>query len=801
MFFYLCSYSGNVFSGEFYYDLNLLNGLNFNPVNLDSKRMNANLNVDGVYRIKIYVNDKSIGYEHIAFKNIDNVFTPQISNALISKIGFNRKVVDYIEKENITNYSQLISQFPEISFNSIISKNLLILRIPKAYLRQPDETFPDEWDYGMNTFFTSYNYSGYNSRIRYNDESKNQYLYLYSGVNISKWQLRNNSFYNRNNTDSKFYSDQTWLSRDFGEINSRLTIGQTQSSGLLSNSFRFDGLNLQSISDMRPSFMNGYFPEVYGNALTNATVKVYQGNNLLYQTFVSPGAFVLSDIPISGNTELRVQVIEEGGSVHEEFVPVTSASTLRRKSILDYSLSIGNLKSQRIKLNKNEVVSADLLYGLTSFSTLLTGMTISDNYQNVIIGGGFNLGYIGATSVIGSNSVNKLYNVDGNSLELRHSKRLSDFSTQIDFSHIFFVGDYSNIDDDLSLITHRNKKSTSSLSLNQPTNSFGNFRMSFFLNSFDDDALNSTTYSFSWNKFIYGAFIMLSSSRSDYSNVRYKNENIYSINVSVPFGSDSKAYTPSNIRYGYSTGNNFTTNTFALDKSYLNNKAQINFSHGTTRSTNSRTVTNGISGTYVSDFSRLSAGLIKRSDRYMQKNWRLSGALVAHPYGLTLSPYPINSDSASTLVSIPGASGVSISNNLSSTDFLGNVFVNNLRSYKKNKITIQSRKLPNDIELGNIENTLIPASGAIVRTLFSANVGYKAILNINFKGKPLPFGSTVKEDPSAFAGSNGILYITGLKENQQLNINTPDGDSCKVVFSKEKSKYSNGLYFSDITCL
>lgn len=685
LFFLLCSYSGAALSGEFYYDLNLLNRSKGSSANLKVSKMDATLNVEGIYRVEIYVNEKSIGYEDIAFKHINNDFTPELSTDLINKIGFNRDINNIIKKDNIVYFNQLKDKLAGFIYSVFIDKGKMLVSIPSSYLRYPDETFPEEWDYGMNTFFTSYNYSGYNNSNYQNAVSKYQFLSLYNGINVSEWQLRNKSFYNKDNNSSSFHADQTWLSRDFGDFNSRFTIGQTQSSGLLSTTFRFDGVKLESIPDMRPSFMNGYLPEIFGNALSNATVKVFQGNNLVYQTFVNPGPFNLSDIPISGNTDLRIQVTEEDGSVHEEFIPISSVSTLRRKSVLDYSISIGKYNIAKSDFNQNNIISADFLYGLTGYSTLLSGATLSDNHHNFILGGGFNFGEFGAASIISSNSVNQLYNKKGNTLELRHFKKIPSVSTQFDFRHKVFSGDYSDISDNIQSTSFRSRKSTTSFSLNQPTDNLGSFRFSAYMNRFHDERYDTTTYSFNWSAFFYGTFLTLSSSRAEYLNSNYKNENVYNFNVSIPFGSKSTGYLPSNIKYNYSEGNNYTTNSLTLDKKFLDNKAYINASHSISRSSDTKTITNGLSGFYFSDYSRISAGLVKRSDGYEQKNWRLSGSLVAHSYGVTLSPNLISGNGASTLVTVPGASGVSITNNFSSTDYFGNVLVNNLRPYKKIK--------------------------------------------------------------------------------------------------------------------
>lgn len=800
VFFSLCYfYSGICYSGEYYYDLDFLRGVNYKSLGLDNNKIDAAKNFDGIYNVRVIINDKDAGSTDIKFKNIENRFVPELTDDLIQKVGFNRDVINTINKEKINDLFTLVKIFSEISFESLLDKKKLIIKVPDSRLRYYDETFPEEWDYGLKTLFSSYDFSGYNS-----DDKKNrsvyEYLNMYNGVNIGKWQLRNKSYYNKFNNQSKFYSDQTWLSRDIGDINSRLTLGQTTTSGLLTPTFRISGLKVESISEMRPSFMNGYLPDIQGNALTNAIVKIFQGNTLVYQTFVSPGAFNLSNIPISGNADLKVQVIEENGSIHEDIVPVSSSNLLRRKNVLDYSISLGKQNTKKNDAVNTNVISGEMLYGISSFGTLLSGMTYSDTYQSVTLGGALNLGDIGATSIIGIDSLNRLYDKRGRIIEVRHYKKLSSLSTQINFSHQFFLGDYSVIDDELNEAFTNKKKSITSLSVSQPTDAYGNFGFSLYNSRYEEKNKNKKTYSLSWNKYLYGAFYTLSTSRSEYLNRNYQNENVFSINVSIPISSESRFYMPSNVGYNYTTGGKYSSSTILVDKSLFSNKLRVNVSNSKSKCSNLKNTSNSITASYISDYANLYSGYTSSSNGYQQNSWRLSGSLIAHPYGVTASPHIISNNGASGIVSIPGASGVSLNNAINTTDYYGNVMINNLRAYKKNKINISSGNLPSNVEIQNLETNVIPANGAIIRTEFNAAVGNKAILNLKYEGKEIPFGSTVIEDPSSFANGNGTMYITGLSNKQKIHVIMPDGKTCNSLFDISKAEKSNGVYFYEGVC-
>ncbi|VTR36857.1 Outer membrane usher protein fimD precursor [Serratia fonticola] len=103
---------------------------------------------------------------------------------------------------------------------------------------------------------------------------------------------------------------------------------------------RFRGGQLASDEEMLPDSMKGYSPVVRGIAKSNAQVTVRQNGYVIYQSYVSPGAFEINDLySTSGSGDLAVTVTEADGSEQNFIVPFASVPVLQREGALKYSLT------------------------------------------------------------------------------------------------------------------------------------------------------------------------------------------------------------------------------------------------------------------------------------------------------------------------------------------------------------------------------------------------------------------------------------------------------------------------------
>ncbi len=83
------------------------------------------------------------------------------------------------------------------------------------------------------------------------------------------------------------------------------------------DSVSFRGVQLASDDNMLPDSLKGFAPVVRGIAKSNAQITIKQNGYTIYQTYVSPGAFEISDLySTSSSGDLLVEIKEADGSVN-----------------------------------------------------------------------------------------------------------------------------------------------------------------------------------------------------------------------------------------------------------------------------------------------------------------------------------------------------------------------------------------------------------------------------------------------------------------------------------------------------
>ncbi|MDE9590767.1 fimbria/pilus outer membrane usher protein, partial [Xenorhabdus bovienii] len=98
----------------------------------------------------------------------------------------------------------------------------------------------------------------------------------------------------------KYHALNTYVQRDIPALQGRVLIGESYTSGQLFDTLPFTGVSLTSVPYMLPLSQQGYAPEIRGIARTNARVTVHQGEQVIYETTVPPGDFIINDLYPTG---------------------------------------------------------------------------------------------------------------------------------------------------------------------------------------------------------------------------------------------------------------------------------------------------------------------------------------------------------------------------------------------------------------------------------------------------------------------------------------------------------------------
>lgn len=163
--------------------------------------------------------------------------------------------------------------------------------------------------------------------------------------------MRNNSTWSRSSGQTAEWKNlSSYLQRAVIPLKGELTVGDDYTAGDFFDSVSFRGVQLASDDNMLPDSLKGFAPVVRGIAKSNAQITIKQNGYTIYQTYVSPGAFEISDLySTSSSGDLLVEIKEADGSVNSYSVPFSSVPLLQRQGRIKYAVTLAKYRT-----NSNE---------------------------------------------------------------------------------------------------------------------------------------------------------------------------------------------------------------------------------------------------------------------------------------------------------------------------------------------------------------------------------------------------------------------------------------------------------------
>lgn len=260
---------------------------------------------------------------------------------------------------------------------------------------------------------------------------------LLSGLNYGPWRLRNNGAWNYSKGDG-YHSQRwnnigTWVQRAIIPLKSELVMGDSNTGNDVFDSVGFRGARLYSSDNMYPDSLQGYAPTVRGIARTAAKLTIRQNGYVIYQSYVSPGAFAITDLnPTSSSGDLEVTVDEKDGSQQRYTVPYSTVPLLQREGRVKYDLVAGDFRSGNSQQSSPFFFQGTVIAGLPAGLTAYGGTQLADRYRAVVVGAGRNLGDWGAVSVDVTHARSQLADDSthqGQSLRFLYAKSLNNYGT------------------------------------------------------------------------------------------------------------------------------------------------------------------------------------------------------------------------------------------------------------------------------------------------------------------------------------------------------------------------------------
>ncbi|EDH1235707.1 fimbria/pilus outer membrane usher protein [Salmonella enterica subsp. enterica] len=782
----------------------------------------------GTYRVDVIVNKSSAGVHDVNFvmqKDTTGNTTLQPCFSVDSLREFGIRTDAF---PNLAGHGDCanLAAIPQASAEFAFERQQLRLSIPQAAVDSHARGYvaPERLDEGINALLLNYSFSGANTEARRGDmiDSDSYYLSLRPGLNIGPWRIRNYSTWNRNvngdSADESWDSLYTYAQRNIIALKSQLTLGDSTAPSELFDSVPFRGVQLASDDDMLPDSLRGYAPVVRGIARTNAQVIIKQNGYTIYQSYVSPGTFEITDMyPTGSSGDLDVTIKEADGSEQHQTVAFASLPILQREGRLKYSVTSGQYRPYESDIDKKMFTQATLIYGLPAGFTVYGGGQFSQHYKSLLTGLGKNLGELGAVSVDGTQAWSTQKDQDkesGQSWRIRYSKNILETGTNISISgYRYSTSGYYTLPevldtwrDDESQNNNDRRRNRAEFQLNQ---NIGEHFGSLSLTAMSEDYWNSDRqmrsigvgYSNSWAGVTYNLNYSYNRNTTDTDSDKiYDEDQVFSLSINVPLDrwiSNSYASYSLNTSKRGDTSHNVGLNGSLLEDRNLNwNVQQSETNHG---EGNGGYASLDYQGTYA----RLNTAYSYDHDQ-KRVNYGIEGGVVAHAHGVTLSQAL---GETSALVEAPGAGGVTVSNQTGvRTDFRGYTVVPYVTPYRESTVSLDTATLPDGADVELTSKIITPTRGAIVRAHFDTRVGKRVLMTLTrSNGEAVPFGALVTDadNPSgSIVGDGGQVYLTGMANSGTARAKWGQGPNqqCQIHYRLPDAEATSGVVEMQTVC-
>lgn len=772
----------------------------------------------GIYHVDVYVNNDIVDTSEIEFIADENgELIPKLTLEQYVKYGLNIKTIPSLATVDMHQPLLPLEKFVPLAETKLdFGQQKLFLSIPQANMSRVAQGAVDPalWDEGIPAFIANYSFSGSNNWQEDENSSRNDsyFLNLRTGLNVGGWRVRNYSTWDYSNNNSSeldesestssvshWNSINTYAQHDVKLLKSQFIAGDSYTPSDIFDSIQFRGAQLYSDDNMLPDSLKGFAPTVKGIASSNAQVTVRQNDNIIYQTYVPPGAFTINDLyPTSSSGDLRVTVKEADGSEHSFTQPFSNVPVMQREGRAKYSITAGKYKTQSSGEDEPLFGQGSLIYGLPHDITVYGGMQLSEDYSSYAGGVGIGLGDLGSISLDATQAYTKFDKNDkeGQSYRFQYSKDIEatdstvtlagyrystegfyTFSDALD-ENAYEDGNYSN---DLQY----NKRSKIQINLTQSImdGEWGSVSLSGYQQDYWGEDGYERNYNVSYNNSVGGISWSLMYSYTQSPGYVDQNEQQYSLNISIPLSKWlSNAYATTNFN---SDKDGHTYTQAGLSGTALEDN---NLSYSISEGYDSQNSGNSgmISGDYKGTYGEVNAGY-NYNQSAKQINYGMQGSLFVHPYGLTLSQ-PVSESAAMALIRAPGAEHIKVLNNTGVwTDWRGYTVVPYLSPYRRSRVALDPTSMSDNVDMDSNVQSVVPTSGALVLADFKTKIGYQILVNLTKNGKPVPFGTVVSlgDNETGIVGDDGQVYLSGVPEKAHLvaRWGKTSNDECHKTFS------------------
>jgi outer membrane usher protein len=548
-------------------------------------------------------------------------------------------------------------------------------------------------------------------------------------------------------------------------------------------------VQLASDERMLPESERGFAPVIRGIAQTNAKVSVRQNGNLVYETTVAPGAFVIDDLYATAYAgDLTVTITEADGRTRSFAVPYAAGVEMLRPGTSRFNVAGGVYRDTSLD-RAPAFVQGHYRRGISNRFTLYGGGIVGQGYGSVLAGAAMAtpIGAFGVDATVARASavtgVQDSRDMSGRSLRASYSKTMASTGTRFGLAaYRFSSEDYLSFNDYARVYGGRgddvqHERTRFQATVGQSLGDWGDLYLSGSTRQYWDGREDGTTFQAGYSKgFAWGSLNV------NLSREMRASEPVDTLmaTISIPLGgSANRPLLGASVTHdsdGNSTVQTRVDGTLG-ETHAVTYSAYVNGDYGN----GERSHGFGASGSYRTAKARLGASY-SQGEGYRQVSASASGTVVAHSGGVTFSP---DTGDTFALVVAEGAEGARVANGQGiRLDGDGEALTAGVTPYRHNRVGLDPKGLSDDVELQSTSQDVVPRSGAVVRIEYETETGRGLLLTV--EGDTVPFGADVVNADGqsvAVVGQGGFIFLRGEHGPLRAVWGQSKNESCQLHYT------------------
>lgn len=284
-------------------------------------------------------------------------------------------------------------------------------------------------------------------------------------------------------------------------------------------------------------------------------------------------------------------------------------------------------------------------------------------------------------------------------------------------------------------------------------------------------------YSNNYKSMTYG--VSVNRSRTGFGEM----QNTYLLSMSFPLGQNDKTNVPQ-MRLEMNRNGQGNWGEQASVSGSAGEQSQFSYGATAMNSNGGSGASGSVNGQYRGSKATSMASYGGGRD-YQSGSVGISGSMIAHPGGVTLTPY---SSETFAVVEAKGAEGAEVSGYSGvKINSRGYAVVPYLMAYQMNEITIDPKGTSYDVELESTSQKVAPHAGAVVMVKYKSTTGFPILVNATQSdGEPVPFGAQVLDMKNQVVGSvgqGGQIYARVSEERGRLQVSWGEGTGQQCYLS------------------